>query len=332
MQTIDRGSAGSTRVAIVGGIHGDEPAGERIVRRLAAELDPIVDGETTEGDETTERDGTIDDEARPEGLVRLIIANEPAIAAETRYTDTDLNRAFPGDADSDEYERALAPRLTAELAGMDAVFALHTSHSAPPPFAIFSDLTESVRRTVTGLPVDHVVDASGLRSTTLDSTVPHTVSIEVGRQGSEEAVEFGHEACRAFLRAHGAVAGEPPTFSETTVVAGHEEVPKGGGEPHVHYANFEAIPKGAVFAEDDVYTHRVEESGVVPILASERGYDDIFGMYGRVTGVVKPPGEGDFRVYPINGADGSGGDDGSETDGGETDGERNGANRSELSD
>ena len=316
MQTIDRGSAGSARVAIVGGIHGDEPAGERIVRRLADELDPL--DETTEGGSGSA------------GLVRLIIANEPAIAAETRYTETDLNRSFPGDADSDEYERALAARLAAELEGFDAVLALHTSHSAPPPFAIFSDLTESVRRTVTGLPVDHVVDASGLRSTTLDSTVPHTVSIEVGQQGSEEAVEFGYEACRAFLRVHGAIADEEPTFSETTVVEGREEVPKGGGEPHVHFANFEPIPEGAVFAEDDVYTHRVEEPGVVPILASERGYDDIFGMYGHVTGVVKPPGEGESRVSPIDESDGSGSDDrneadGSETDGSETDGERNGS-------
>ncbi|QWC18351.1 succinylglutamate desuccinylase/aspartoacylase family protein [Halorubrum sp. 2020YC2] len=301
MQTIDRDSAGSARVAIVGGIHGDEPAGVRIVRRLADELDPL----DAAGDDGT-ADGDGSGNAGSGGLVRLILANEPAIEAGTRYTDADLNRAFPGDADSDEYERALAPRLTAELEGFDAVLALHTSHSAPPPFAIFSDLTESVRRTVTGLPVDHVVDASGLRSTTLDSTIPHTVSVEVGRQGSEEAVEFGYEACLAFLRVHGALPDEPPTFSETVVAKGSEEVPKGGGEPHVHFANFEAIPEGAVFAEDDVYTHRVEEPGVVPILASEDGYDDIFGIYGRVTGVVKPPGEGDLRVYPRGEGDGNG--------------------------
>ena len=300
MQTIDRESAGAARVAIVGGIHGDEPAGVQSVRRLAAELSPLDSPDR--GDEA-------------EGLVRLILANEPAIEAGTRYTDADLNRSFPGDPDSDEYERALAPRLAAELEGFDAVLALHTSHSAPPPFAIFSDLTESVRRTVTGLPVDHVVDASGLRSTTLDSTVPHTVSIEVGRQGSEEAVEFGYEACLAFLRVHGALADEPPTFSETTVVEGDEEVPKGGGEPHVHYENFEAIPEGAVFAEDDVHVHRVEEPGLVPILASEEGYDDIFGMYGRVTGVLKPPDEGDLRVYPREDGAERGGSDADESDG-----------------
>jgi len=270
METIDRGSAGSARVAIVGGIHGDEPAGERIVRRLADEL-----GEAGQGS--------------GDGIVRLIIANEPALTAGTRYTDADLNRAFPGDADSDEYERALAPRLAAELEGMDAVLALHTSHSAPPPFAIYSDLTPSVRRTVTAMPVDYVVDAGGLRGTTLDSAIPHTVSIEVGRQGSGEAVEFGYEACLAFLRAHGALDDEPPTFTETTVVAGDEEVPKGDGEPAVHFANFEEIPVGEVFAEDDVYTHRVEEEGVVPILASEEGYEEIFGIYGREMGTLEPP-------------------------------------------
>ncbi|EMA58212.1 succinylglutamate desuccinylase/aspartoacylase domain-containing protein [Halorubrum lipolyticum] len=290
METIDRGSAGSARVAIVGGIHGDEPAGERIVRRLAAELAGEDEGEASTGE-------------AGDGIIRLIVANERALAAGTRYTDTDLNRAFPGDADSDEYERALAPRLAAELEGMDAVLALHTSHSAPPPFAIYSELTPSVRRSVTGMPVDYVVDAGGLRGTTLDSTVPHTVSIEVGRQGSEEAVAFGYEACLAFLRAHGAIDDEPPTFTETTVVAGDEEVPKGGGEPTVHFANFEEIPAGAVFAEDDVYTHRVEEEGVVPILASEEGYEDIFGIYGRVAGTVAP-------AEAAGETDGSGGSDG----------------------
>jgi predicted deacylase len=274
METIDRGSAGSARVAIVGGIHGDEPAGERIVRRLADEPD---------------------EEGAGSGCVRLIVANEPALAAGTRYTDVDLNRVFPGDPDSEEYERALAPRLAAELEGMDAVLALHTSHSAPPPFAIFSDPTESVRRSVTGMPVEYVVDSGGLRSTTLDSVVPHTVSIEVGRQGSEEAVEFGYEACLAFLRADGATDDEPAAFTETTVVAGDKEVPKGGGDPAVYFDNFEEIPVGEVFAEDDEYTHRVEEEGVVPILASEHGYEEIFGIYGRVRGVMEPPasdGEG----------------------------------------
>jgi len=259
--------AGRPRVAVVGGIHGDEPAGEEIVERLAGSLD-------------------VED-----GTVQLLIANEPALRAGRRYTETDLNRTFPGDIESDEYERALAPRIVTVLEGADAILALHTSRSAPPPFAIYSNLTESVRRTVTGMPVGYVVDADNLRDTTLDSTLPHTVSLEAGKQGSQEAVEFGTMAARAFLRAHGLRQDKTPTFTETTRVIVDEEVPKGSGEPEVHYRNFEEIPKGAVFASDDVYTHRVTTEGRVPVLASESGYDDIFGLYGEFDGTVKPPEE-----------------------------------------
>ncbi|PSQ38619.1 succinylglutamate desuccinylase [Halobacteriales archaeon SW_10_66_29] len=264
MRLIERGS-GSPRVAVVGGIHGDEPAGDAIVERLIAELS--VDA----------------------GTIQLLIANEPALAAGTRYTETDLNRAFPGDPDSDDYEAVLATRVMQVLEGADAVLAIHTSRSVPPPFAIFSERTAPVRRTVTALPVEYVVDASGLRSTTMDSMLPHTVSIEAGKQGSDEAVEFGTECAYAFLRAHGILRDSEPTFAPKQIVRAIEEVPKSGGDPHLYYHNFEAIPEGAVFAEDDEYTHRVESEGVVPILASEHGYDDIFGLYGEFDGTLDPP-------------------------------------------
>lgn len=266
MKLIERGS-GNPRVAVVGGIHGDEPAGVQIVDRLADT--PAV------GD--------------ADGTVQLMTANEPAVEAGERYVETDLNRAFPGDDTSDAYESALATRIVELLSGADAVLALHTSHSAPPPFAIYSQLTEAVRRTVTGLPVEYAMDSSGLRGTTLDSVLPHTVSLETGRQGSNDAVEAGYEAALSFLRAHGVIDDEEPAFTETRVVEGHEEVPKGTGEPHVHYTNFEEIPKGEIFARDDTYTHRVDDEGIVPVLASEHGYEDIFGLYGSFSRTLEPP-------------------------------------------
>lgn len=271
MRCLDYGS-GSPRLAIVGGIHGDEPAGVRIVERLT---ETLADTDL-------------------KGTVRLIIANEPAVERGVRYTDTDLNRSFPGDRESDEYETALAPRLLDQLRGSEAILALHTSHSVPPPFAIFSERNESVRRTVTGLPVEYAVDASDLRGSTLDSILNCAVSLEAGEQGTDAAFHDGYEAALAFLRAHGVLTDEEPTFTETTVVKGHTEVPKGGGEPHVHYGNFEEIPRGEVFADDDVHTHRVERDGVVPILASEHGYDDIFGIFGSFQTTIKPPDRSEY--------------------------------------
>ncbi len=264
MRLIERGS-GPPRIAIVGGIHGDEPAGERIVDQLA------------------------EDVTVASGTLQLVVANEPALDAGRRYIDTDLNRTFPGDIESEKYETALAPRLITVLEGADAVLALHTTHSAPPPFAIYTTLTDTVRKGITGMPVDHAVDAGNLRGTTLDSKLPNTISLETGRQGSDEAVEFGLEATRDFLRVHGILDDREPTFTEKMVVTVDEEVPKGEGKPEVFYQNFEEIPAGEVFARDDVYTHRVTTEGRVPVLASEHGYDDIFGLYGRITGTIEPP-------------------------------------------
>ncbi len=264
MKLVERGS-GRPRVAVVGGIHGDEPTGEIVVDRLVDELE-------------------VDD-----GTVQLLVANEPALTAGSRYRETDLNRSFPGDVDSELYETALATRVVTVLEGADAVLALHTSRSAPPPFAIFSELTDSVRRSVTGMPVDYALDAGGLRTTTLDSTLPHCVSLEAGHQQSEAAATFGYEATEAFLRAHGVLQDREPAFSETRVVEGHEEVPKGSGEPRLYYSNFEEIPTGEVFARDDEVTHRVDREGVVPVLASEHGYEDIFGLYGSFSGTLEPP-------------------------------------------
>jgi predicted deacylase len=267
MRLIERGS-GSPRVAIVGGIHGDEPAGEVIVERLIEDLD--VDA----------------------GTVQLLVANEPALAAGERYTETDLNRTFPGDVDSGDYESALAARLVPVLDGADAVLAIHTSRSVPPPFAIYSNFTDSVRRTVTALPVEYVVDSGALRSTTMDAVVPHTVSIEAGKQESDEAIDFGTECAYAFLRAHGVLRDQEPEFTEKTRVTAYEEVPKGSGEPTLYYSSFEEIPEGELFASDDEYSHRVSSEGIVPILASKHGYENIYGLYGRFDGTIEPPEDG----------------------------------------
>jgi len=60
METIDRGSASSARVAIVGGIHGDEPAGERIQ-------------EATPPTNSTRRGKGSGDEEGGDGIIRLIV-------------------------------------------------------------------------------------------------------------------------------------------------------------------------------------------------------------------------------------------------------------------
>lgn len=90
-----RGSKDGPKLAMFGGIHGDEPLGTEAVRRVLKQIDP---------DELT---GTI---------VAVPVANPYAFEAAKRVTPIDglnLNRIMPGDA-----EGSLTEQLAAKLAGI----------------------------------------------------------------------------------------------------------------------------------------------------------------------------------------------------------------------
>jgi len=78
---------GEPEVAVVGGVHGDEPSGVHAVRTLRqADLD-LQRG------------------------VMFVIANPAAVEAGQRFLDSDLNRMFPGD--SEETESSVSRRNSA---------------------------------------------------------------------------------------------------------------------------------------------------------------------------------------------------------------------------
>ncbi len=83
--------SGTPEIAVVAGIHGDEPCGVRAVERLLDER-PTVN--------------------RP---VKLVVANEAALERRVRFIDEDLNRTFPGDPDAKTHEGRLAAALVSEL-------------------------------------------------------------------------------------------------------------------------------------------------------------------------------------------------------------------------
>lgn len=271
MRSITRGS-GDPTVAVIGGIHGDEPAGVQVVERLQElELDLS-------------------------GTLQLVVANERALEAGVRYTEVDLNRSFPGDPDGEAYETRLAADVYDAVVDADAVLALHTSHSLPPPFALFSQLTPAVRRTITGMPVDYAVDTSALRDTTLDAVHAGTVSLEAGVQGSDEAAAFGLLASLEFLRAHGVLAEDTAMYTSVRRVRAFREIKKGQGTPRLYYRNFQRIPEGALYAEDDEVAYRTTTADKVLVLASEHGYEDIFGILAEHDGIIEPVAELDSTI------------------------------------
>jgi len=248
---IERRGDGEPEVAVVGGIHGDEPCGVRAVERL---LD--ADEEFT----------------RP---VAFIIANERAVERGERYVDVDLNRAFPGDTSADAHERRLAAALTDELAGC-TVLALHSTQSHADPFAVVDGIDDVARSLVPPLPVSAAVDTANFVDGRLFAADADVVEVEAGLQGSAGAVENATRITREFLTATGALPGdavshEVPAFRLT------RRLPKAPAETYeVLVENFQPVGAGQTYAASDG-DPLVAPEEFYPVLLSAYGYADVFG-------------------------------------------------------
>ena len=89
------------KILVIGGMHGNEPLGVKLVERLQkAELKNIDS----------------------------IYANSPAIDNNSRFVKTDLNRSFPGDVQSNDHESKRAAELLQQCSQYDLVLDFHNTH------------------------------------------------------------------------------------------------------------------------------------------------------------------------------------------------------------
>ena len=254
---------GTPEVTVVGSIHGDEPCGERAIERFI-EADPAVE--------------------RP---VKLLVANEAALDAGVRYLDEDLNRAFPGDPGADTHERRLAHDVAREIRGT-TVLSLHSTQSYAEPFALVDEVDAVARSICPHLPVEHLVETGRFSAGRLIEHA-HTIEVECGLQGSDDAAANAYWILRAFLSATGVlpapVAGdaEPPLSlrrrdaDEVVVFRLLDRIPKDSAEEYrVFVDNFQRVTPGdqVAAADGDAYSADTE---FYPVLLSANGYDDVFG-------------------------------------------------------
>lgn len=252
---------GTPEIAVVAGVHGDEPCGVRAVERLLADRPPVD---------------------RP---VKLIVANERALERQVRYVDEDLNRAFPGDPDADTHEGRLAARLVAELEGCLA-FSLHSTQSHAEPFAIVDGIDERTLDVCTRLPVAALVETGAYAEGRLFSDV-ETIEAECGLQGSDTAAENADRLTRAFLTATNclpgdAIARELPTYRLV------DRIPKATADTYeVFVENFTRVEAGDSFAAIDG-DEQVASEAFYPVLLSPYGYRDVFGYAAKKLDIVRP--------------------------------------------
>ncbi|MXR51261.1 succinylglutamate desuccinylase [Halovenus sp. WSH3] len=250
-------------LAVVGGIHGDEPCGINAVERV------------------------LDDPPELDRPVKFIVANEEAIAAGERYLEEDLNRAFPGDPDGPTHESRLAARLTEELDGC-LVFSMHSTQSYDGTFALIHEPDARVRPVLKHLSVDAVVDVGSHSDGRLFDAVPTTIEVECGYQGSDQATENASRLLREFLGATGALPQErTPEADSVPLFRLDRQIPKDEASSYAVYAsNFEQVAEGEPFAAADDREVTADEP-FYPVLMSPYGYETVFGYTAQRLGTVE---------------------------------------------
>lgn len=252
--------SGTPEVAIVAGIHGDEPCGVRAVERL------------------------LDDRPSVTRPVLLIVANELALERQVRFVDEDLNRAFPGDPTAETHEGRLAATLAAELEGC-LTLSLHSTQSHAEPFAVVDGVTDFVRDTCPQLPIAAIVEAGTFVNGRLFTSVD-TIEVECGLQGTETAALNADRLARSFLTAVGALPGDTVSH-DVPAFRLVDRLPKSRADTYeVFVENFERVEPGEPIAAADGVPV-VAEKPLYPVLVSSYGYTDVFGYSAEKIDVLR---------------------------------------------
>ncbi|SEV86952.1 M14 family metallopeptidase [Halobacterium jilantaiense] len=252
---------GEPSVAVVVGVHGDEPCGVRAVERL------------------------LDDDPAVLSPVKLVVANERALDAGVRYVDADLNRSFTDDVPEDAHERRLAERLADEIRGC-TVLSVHSTQSHADPFAISSGVDAPVPSVVPALSVAALVDTGDFGDGRIFAADADILEVEAGLQGSEPAAENAYTLVREFLTATEVLPGDPAR-REVPVFEMGESIPKPSGDEYeVFVENFQEVAAGEAYAAADGEP-LVADEPFWPVLLSPYGYKNQFGYRGEPAGVLQ---------------------------------------------
>lgn len=249
MKVIEKGE-GSPEIAVVACMHGDELCGKKAIDRFLDSDFELL---------------------RP---VKFIIANEEAMEQGERFIDTDLNRCFPGDPESDSHEERVAAKLMQELEGLKSL-AFHSMKEFSEMFCLVNTVDEDL---VTAPGVEKAVDVAPLDKDSIEKFID-AVSVETGEVGSDKASENAYEVLLDFLAYFNAVDREKPEEKPETFEM-YEAVP---GDYKFLAENFVRVEEGEKYAENKEEELRANKA-FYPILMSTDGYDEILGFRGRKLG------------------------------------------------
>src|SRR5581483_109182 len=197
-----RGTGDGPRLGVIAGIHGDEPLGVEIVRRLVVELEP----------------GAFRGE-----LLAIPVANPYAFAALTRHTPIDaanLNRSFPGRADGTLSEQLAHVICTELLARCDRLVDVHSGGNLATVDYVYVGSDRALAKAF-GCEILYAGEApAGSLAAHAGGRGVATLIVELGggQQRNEHFVEKGVRGIRNVMTHLGMLDGEPGFPPEQVVV------------------------------------------------------------------------------------------------------------------
>ena len=257
------GLASGPVAGIVGGVHGDEPAGVEVIESLKSSPLPTPE----------------------HWQVRLVVGNPRALEMGCRHVDSDLNRAFGPEAAASGYEAERVQVISHALAAPRVLLDLHQTHCDTPPLAVVRDTPAHLALArALGLGTA-VVDARRIYGDTMladwvDGQGGLGLTIESGRVGSRESVEAAKGVVDRLLSRD----WDPGATIHVYAVRAVLRAPWSGLRFKRALANGSPVARGEVLAERDgalllapadgvvLLPHdAVDEGAAAAIFAEDRG-------------------------------------------------------------
>jgi len=229
------------KIAVVCCLHGTEPYGLEVVKRLPASLP-------------------------------FFIGNEKALKENKRFIDSDLNRSFPG-KENGNHERKMAYNLVNKLNHFDYIIDLHSSSNNCPIFGIITKpnnqkIDFAKRLGLTKLVIMKESFASGKA---LIDFVKCGISIEVGPHKREKNVK------EALMLIYNLI--NKKTINECIEIFEVFDIIKKEADL-ITIKNFEFVKKGEVIAKSE-NKEQIALFDFIPVLVGEDAYKGILCLAAR---------------------------------------------------
>ena len=243
-----RGNEPGTVSMILAGVHGDEVCGVAALATLIPQL------------------------SIQKGEVIIAYGNARAIAANTRYTEANLNRMFKPDEQltNDEkrsYEYARAQELKQLIGQADSLLDVHASYvPESKSFIICEDNAKDIAQYLPGELMVSGFDAvePGGTDYYMNAIGKIGICLECGYLGEEKSTQIAIEGISLFLQARGHVSGTQTAQKRSHIRMYDLYFTKTDSfKLTKKYADFDKIAKGELIGRDGATEVRAERDSII---------------------------------------------------------------------